>query len=94
MKETKLLLRLDVPYPSKLTCNKCSTVIWDADTSEKDDHGLPVAWNVSYFEATYLWGYGSPKDGEEHTWHLCEACYDILVTSFSIPVSVKQGAAL
>ena len=94
MKETKVMQRLEIDYPSKLTCNKCSSVIWDAETAERDNHGLPVAWGVSYFEASHSWGYGSPKDMENHEFHLCEPCYDEFVSSFKIPVSVTQGIAL
>lgn len=90
MKETKLIKRLEVPYPSKLTCNKCSNTIWTAETAEQDDYGLPVAWDVSYFEANQKWGYGSPKDGEVHEFHLCEPCYDELIKTFKVPVSVAS----
>ena len=91
MKETKLMERLKVEYPSKLTCNKCSNVIWNAETAERDVHGLPVAWGVTYFESIHQWGYGSPKDSEVHEFHLCEPCYDELIKSFKVPVSVNVG---
>ena len=32
------------------------------------------------------WGYFSGKDGEIHTFDLCEACYDKWIASFQIPV--------
>lgn len=94
MKETKLFQRLnDVPYPVKLTCNKCSKTIWDAETSMRDNNGLPVAWDVEYFESIHHWSYGSPKDGETHKFDLCEPCYDDLVKSFKIPVSIVVEVA-
>ncbi|MDD3220093.1 MAG: hypothetical protein PHC41_04775 [Lachnospiraceae bacterium] len=36
------------------------------------------------------WGYFSEKDGENHSFHLCEACYDKLVEQFLIPVEVEM----
>lgn len=92
MKETKLMPKLEVEYPSRVTCNKCANVIWDAATAGKDSHGFPVAWDASWFEVTHSWGYGSPKDGERHDWDLCESCYVELVKSFKVPVSVAEEA--
>ena len=31
------------------------------------------------------WGYFSEKDGESHSFDLCEACYDRLTAGFKIP---------
>ena len=31
------------------------------------------------------WGYFSEKDGESHSFDLCEACYDKLTAGFKIP---------
>ncbi len=36
------------------------------------------------------WGYGSPKDGEHHQIHLCEACYDALLIAFSLTPEVTD----
>jgi hypothetical protein len=90
MKETALMPRLDVLYPSKVTCNKCATVIWTAETAERDNYGLPVAWDTSYFEVSHTWGYGSPKDGTKHEWDLCEPCYVELVKSFKVPINATS----
>ena len=36
------------------------------------------------------WGYFSEKDGEIHSFDLCEQCYDCLTAQFKIPLSVKK----
>ena len=40
------------------------------------------------------WGYFSNKDGELHTFDLCEHCYDRIVDGFKIPVDVEQRTEL
>lgn len=37
-----------------------------------------------------VWGYFSKKDGERHSFDLCEECYNKLVQSFSIPVDITD----
>lgn len=41
----------------------------------------------SYVDLSFTWGYGSPKDGDHDSLHLCEACYDKWVATFKIPVT-------
>lgn len=36
------------------------------------------------------WGYFSEKDGEIHTFDLCEKCYDRLTDSFLIPAEIQE----
>ena len=38
------------------------------------------------FSVDYEWGYFSEKDGEVHSFDLCEACYDQIIQNFQIPV--------
>ena len=38
---------------------------------------------------TVCWGYFSEKDGERHTFDLCESCYDKWIAGFQIPVEKK-----
>ena len=40
------------------------------------------------------WGYFSDKDGQVHSFDLCEACYDRLSTSFAIPPEKEQQKEL
>ncbi len=37
------------------------------------------------FHGQVQWGYFSKKDGESHTFDLCEECYDRLTAGFQIP---------
>lgn len=36
------------------------------------------------------WGYFSHKDGEKHSFCLCEKCYDKMVKMFALPVTVEE----
>ena len=36
------------------------------------------------------WGYFSGKDMEKHSFDLCEACYDKIISGFSVPVDVTE----
>lgn len=36
------------------------------------------------------WGYFSRKDGENHSFELCEECYDRITQEFVIPPRVEQ----
>lgn len=38
------------------------------------------------FRGEAEWGYFSEKDGERHSFCLCEACYDKWISTFAIPV--------
>ena len=40
------------------------------------------------------WGYFSAKDGERHTFCLCEECYDRMVSAFKIPVTIEEKTEL
>lgn len=40
------------------------------------------------------WGYFSGKDGEIHSFDLCEKCYDELAGQFRIPVTVRRQTEL
>lgn len=38
----------------------------------------------------HTWGYFSEKDGEIHSFDLCEQCYDHLTAQFKIPPAIKK----
>ena len=38
------------------------------------------------FSVDFEWGYFSEKDGEVHSFDLCEKCYDRMVQGFKVPV--------
>lgn len=67
-----------------IKCNKCGKEI----VMRKD---LALE---GIFEIAYSWGYYSKKDGEIHSFDLCEECYDDICGSFIIPVDVEKKAEL
>lgn len=68
----------------KIHCNCCGKVLQIKDNM--------------FLEGTVLvetdWGYFSEKDGEHHTFRLCEECYDRITEGFRIPVEVSEKAEL
>ena len=63
----------------KITCNKCGKEI-------PVENGFARA---GVFQVDYAWGYFSEKDGQRHSFDLCEACYGELIRSFQIPVEIE-----
>jgi len=61
-------------------CNKCKKALKVEDDIIKD----------GIFEAEYRFGYFSRKDGEIHSFDLCEDCYDQIATGFLIPPEVAE----
>ncbi len=61
-------------------CNGCGK------TFQKNQHMLMEG--VFYTE--WEWGFFSRKDGEHHSFSLCEECYDRIVKTFVIPVTVEE----
>lgn len=62
------------------TCNRCGHVM--------NAHHTVPAEDCLYVEK--VWGYFSQKDGARHSWCLCEACYDELISEFVIPVDTGE----
>lgn len=46
------------------------------------------------FHGEQKFGYFSKKDGENHSFDICEACYDKLMQEFHIPVDVQEEIEL
>lgn len=46
------------------------------------------------FEGKQIFGFFSKKDGQEHQFDLCEACYDKMIEKFQIPVEKKDVTEL
>lgn len=65
---------------NKIICNQCGKEIPVID-------GIP---REGVFSVNCEWGYFSEKDGEKHSFDLCEACYDKLVSSFRFPVEIEE----
>ncbi len=55
-------------------CNRCGE-------SCRDSMGM----NFEAAEVTCGWGYCSDKDGQGHSGHLCEKCYDAMVKEWKLP---------
>ncbi len=64
---------------SKIVCNKCGKEI--AMKNGRPEEGV--------FSVDHRWGYFSEKDGEKHSFDLCEACYDEFLASFLIPAEIE-----
>ncbi len=63
-----------------LYCNKCGKTI-------KFERGIAKE-DVIFI--SHEWGYFSKKDGERHSFCLCESCYDIIRESFALPVQKEE----
>ena len=65
-------------------CNGCGKTVKVSGTPPCGE-GLTV---------TKTWGYFSGKDGERHSFFLCEECYDKLVESFAVPAETTEETEL
>ena len=65
---------------TRLRCNGCGRELEIQREIPQED----------VLEVEHSWGYFSVKDGERHSFRLCEACYDRITRSFAIPVEVEQ----
>lgn len=64
----------------KVYCNSCGKCI------EKDSY----EYFHEYLHIEKSWGYTSNKDGELHSFDLCENCYDKFISSFEIPPEISK----
>lgn len=64
---------------TEVICNGCGKkIIVDKGIASED-----------YIRVEKMWGYFSEKDGEYHSWELCEQCYDRIVSQFVLPMEKK-----
>ena len=68
----------------KVICNQCGRELQVKDGVLQE----------GVFSASVLWGFFSEKDGEKHTFDLCESCYGKLIKGFQIPVEVEEQTEL
>lgn len=61
-------------------CNGCGKTIKKAGDMYQE----------GVFLAEQEWGYFSGKDGERHSFCLCEECYDRMIRAFVIPVKTEE----
>lgn len=64
----------------QLFCNVCGKEL-------KVERGI---LKEGVFEAVKEWGFFSTRDLEVHHFDMCETCYDKMVESFAIPVTVTK----
>lgn len=63
-------------YPDRqIYCNCCGRVINVEGKSQED-----------FLRVKKIWSYFSSKDLTGHTFNVCEACYDEMISRFKIPV--------
>ena len=72
---TRQVLREEVIHTY---CNKCGDEIYAPNSD--------IESVIAKVFAT--WGYGSPRDGEDHLAHLCECCYNLMIEDWKIPPTI------
>lgn len=70
--------------PEKVYCNCCGKEL-------KVKDGMIME---GVFSGTVTWGYFSEKDGESHSFDLCEGCYDKWTAAFQLPPEKKTETEL
>lgn len=63
----------------KIICNQCGKEIPVVNGQAQE----------GVFSVDYTWGYFSEKDGERHSFELCEDCYDTMLKRFHIPAEIE-----
>ena len=64
----------------KIICNRCGK-------ETEVVNGIP---GEEMLHVEHTWGYFSEKDGECHSFDLCEECYDEFVKGFLFPAEVEE----
>lgn len=62
-------------------CNMCGK-------KRTEESGIP---REDFLTIEKRWGYFSGKDGEIHTIHLCESCYDRWIKTFRFPPLIREA---
>lgn len=68
----------------EIRCNRCGRAL-------KIENGIV---KEGVFSSEHLWNYFSEKDGEIHTFDLCESCYDELTKNFKIRPEIQETTEL
>ena len=69
---------------NRIFCNKCG--------KEFSVHNDIVQEGI--FNIEYLWGFFSKRDGEIHSFDLCEMCYNKMIQDFEIPVTTEESTEM
>lgn len=67
-----------------LCCNGCGRILQLENGILRED----------VFEGKKQWGYFSKRDGQIHSFLLCEDCYDAMVEKFVVPPEVTEATEL
>lgn len=65
---------------NEIYCNKCGKKVGTEENITRQE----------MLHVEKVWGYFSNKDGEKHSFDLCEDCYDAVIKEFMIPVEVAE----
>lgn len=68
----------------QIFCNCCGKQMILEPKTERED----------YLYVEKEWGFFSGKDGEIHSFALCETCYDKMREKFSVPVEIRMQTEL
>ena len=68
----------------RIVCNQCGKDLMVEDGIIKE----------GVFRGEVRWGFFSKKDGEIHSFDLCESCYDQMVKRFQIPAEKEEQTEL
>lgn len=69
---------------ARVVCNQCGR-------SLEVKNGVPT---IDWFAADKEWGFFSDKDGQIHSFDLCEECYNQLVSGLKIAPFVREQTEL
>ncbi len=65
----------------EVRCNQCGRLLQIENGMLKE----------GCFHGENIFGYFSTKDGTRHSFDLCEACYDRMISKFEIPVEESEA---
>ena len=74
----------DKKHTYKVICNQCKKEI-------PVQNGIPTE---ETFHGEAQWGYFSHRDGEKHSFDLCETCYEKWIAGFALPIEIKEMTEL
>ena len=73
MRQTKKIVRV-MTETDLIICNMCG------------GHIAPLKYHDTFLSVSKTWGYGSPHDGETHSFELCGECYERLLGEFKVKI--------
>lgn len=65
----------------EVRCNKCGKNLVVENGIVKEE----------YFSEKYQLGYFGERDGEIHSFDLCELCYNQIIKDFVIPITIEEA---